>query len=81
MSPSDMVWTDVLVLPADQDGARATERIIDQRLLLALRVGRHRRHLERLRQGSHGLKRAPAVAADFHFLVTDPFLLFSRAGP
>jgi hypothetical protein len=69
----------VLVLPADQDNTRATERILNQRVLLALGVGGHRRQLERCRQRAHCLKRAPAVAADRHFPVTDPHLLLSRS--
>ena len=33
---------DVLMLPADQESAPATQRIVDQRLLLTLRMSRHR---------------------------------------
>jgi len=70
----------VLVLPADQDGPEATDRIGDQRRLLALGVGRNQPQPERLRQGSHGLNGTSAVASDFHFLAPDPDFLLSDSG-
>ena len=72
---------DALVLPTDQDNAWATERILDQRLLLAFRVRRHRRQLGRLTKDGNQWMKPDGTPFEIRLMIEgDDVPTLARAG-